>query len=55
MYDGTWELELGSLGDGTSARVENKFTMICLRGGKIEQYRIAVVKFRMNKESGYTQ
>ena len=38
---------------GTSSRIENKLKTICLSGREIEQKRVAVVKFRMNKRGGY--
>ena len=46
-------VKLGSFGDGTSSRIKNKLQAICLSRGEIEQKRVAVVKFRMNKRGGY--
>ena len=47
-------MELVSFGDSTSGRVYNKLKTICLSGWEIEQKRITVVNFRMNKRSGYS-
>ena len=46
-------VKLGSFSDGTSSRIENKLQTICLSEREIEQKRVAVVKFRMNKRGGY--
>ena len=45
-------VKLGSFSDGTSSRIEDKLKTICLSGRGIEQKRVAVVKFRMNKRAG---
>ena len=46
-------VKLGSFSDGTSSRIKNKLKTICLSGREIEQKRVAVDKFRMNKRGGY--
>ena len=48
-------VKLGSFSDGTSSRIKNKLQTICLSGREIEEKRVAVVKFRMNKRGGYTR
>ena len=46
-------VKLGSLSNGTSSRIKSKLETICWSIREIEQKRVAVVKFRMNKRDGY--
>ena len=41
----------GRFGDGTSSSIKNKLQTVSLNYRKVQQNRIAVVKFRMNEES----
>ena len=46
-------MKLRSFSDGTSGRIENKLKTIYFSVWKIEQKRVTVVKFRMNKRGDY--
>ena len=46
-------MKLRRFGNSTSGRIEDKLQTIPLRGGKIGQKRIAIVKIRVSKRGGY--